>query len=297
MAENSTIEWTTHTFNPWRGCTKVSPGCAHCYAETLSARNPGTLGKWGPNGTRVIASETQWKLVRKWDREAAIAGRRDRVFCASLADVFEGPETMPAEAWPKVRAARVRFFHLISETPDLDWLLLTKRPENVRRFCEAGDRSWAENTPRNVWLGTSVENQAAADARIPHLLATDARVRFLSMEPLLGPVDLSRYLPNTFTGFPRGPRVNWAIVGGESGPKARPVHPRWVRSLRDQCRAAGVPFFFKQWGEYGPEQTKPIAFTPVTSGVPMDEPASMFRVGKKDAGRLLDGREWNEVPA
>lgn len=301
MAENSSIEWTTHTFNPWRGCTKVSPGCAHCYAETLSGRNPGTLGKWGPNGTRVIAAEAQWNLVRKWDREAAIAARRDRVFCASLADVFEGPETMPSGSVTAVHAARARLFNLIAQTPDLTWLLLTKRPHNWRSVLghawnvspthggPAGVdliADWLEGKPpANVWMGASVENQDAADERIPHLIATPAAVRLLSCEPLLSPVNLDGWLgevdgedesgcPTTAAG------VDWVIVGGESGTKARPMHPNWARWLRDQCQAAGVPFFFKQWGEYAPHRD-----------------GFMQQVGKKKAGRLLDGREWSEVPA
>lgn len=144
MAENSKIEWTNHTFNPWRGCQKVSPGCQHCYAETLSKRNPAVLGEWGPNGKRVIASEAHWRLPLKWNKAAKLAGERHRVFCASLADVFEDR--------PELVAPRVRLFHLISETPNLDWLLLTKRPENIRRFW--GDpetvRSWSESMPPNV---------------------------------------------------------------------------------------------------------------------------------------------------
>ena len=189
MGKNTKIEWATHTFNCWRGCTKVSEGCRNCYAESWSKRNLKVLGEWGPNGTRVIASEAMWREPRKWDRAAKEAGERHRVFCASMADVFEGSETMPKESWPQVRNARVRLFHLISETPNLDWLLLTKRPQNVMRFCHE-ERSWSESMPPNCWIGTSVEDQETADARIPHLLEIPARVRFLSMEPLLGEVDL-----------------------------------------------------------------------------------------------------------
>jgi protein gp37 len=283
----TTIEWTAtrradgtlapgFTFNPWRGCTKVSPGCTHCYAETLSHRNPKVLGIWGDNGTRVVASEAAWREPWKWDRAAGAAGERHRVFCASLADVFEDR--------PELVAPRVRLFHLINETPNLDWLLLTKRPENIRRFCGAPDvrRSWAESTPPNVWLGTSIENQATADERIPHLLKTPAAVRFLSCEPLLGPVDLMPWFqrgercrecgstklgtldpcgPDWYAGLPplctrcggltESP-IHWVIVGGESGPKARPMHPAWARSLRDQCQAAGVSYFMKQMSKKGP---------------------------------------------
>lgn len=287
MAANSKIEWTTHTFNPWRGCTKISPGCAHCYAETLSHRNPKTLGIWGDNGTRVIASEAMWRDPLKWDRLAKEAGERHRVFCASLADVFENR--------PELDKPRHRLFHLINQTKNLDWLLLTKRPENIAKCCGGKDgnayRSWTESPPPNIWLGVSVENQAAADERIPILLKTPATVRFLSVEPLLSEVILHKYFAQCKCGHGHGftacpnyggvaqtchkcdcanlsPMIDWVIVGGESGSNARPMHPDWVRSIRDQCGDAGVAFFFKQWGG----------------------------ANKKAAGRIVDGIEWNEMP-
>jgi protein gp37 len=311
MGTNTQIEWTDHTFNPWRGCTKVSQGCAHCYAETMSARNPAALGEWGPQGTRVIAAEPYWKLPVTWDKAARIAGVRRRVFCASLADVFEGPETMPESDWPKVEAARERLFELIDATPHLDWLLLTKRPQNLEDMLpwtseHAG--AYRERFWPNVWIGTSVEDQATADERIPYLLRIPARVRFLSMEPLLGPVDLGHVLVDDWTRigghvhYHEHPALQWIIVGGESGAKARPMHPAWVRSLRNQTTAAGAAFFFKQWGEWAPygrigglqeagwegDWTKKAMTT-------LDG-ASFVRVGKQAAGRLLDGRAWNEFP-
>lgn len=333
MAANSKIEWTHHTFNPWRGCTKVSPGCANCYAESLSGRNPGTLGVWGPNGTRVVASDAMWKEPVKWDKAAKAKGERHRVFCASMADVFEdwrGPMTnskgtaattqVPgfAERPMLMQDVRVRLLKLILATDHLDWLLLTKRPANILPMLRD---AWIQvdsaldpdprNSrpfviPLNVWIGTSVENQQAADERIPHLLEVPARVRFLSCEPLLGQVDLSHHFGVADRrGEPSGPRcdpdgspsIKWVIVGGESGGGSRPMHPQWAKSLRDQCQAAGIAFHFKQWGEFGLEQIGNVRFTPVPSGVPMDEPAAMYRVGKKDAGRELDGREWDELPA
>jgi protein gp37 len=277
MAKNSKIAWTTHTFNPWRGCTKVSDGCKFCYAEDLSKRNPGTLGIWGKQGTRVIASEKAWNEVLKWNREAEAAGERHRVFCASLADVFEGEETMPADAWDTVQAARVRLFALIHETKNLDWLLLTKRPENVLpilRDLNLGNTHL--HSEGNIWIGTSVENQEAADKRIPHLLKVPARVRFLSCEPLLDEVDLdlSELCPSCEgdgggrnygsmslddgawdcrccegTGRIHYGYINWVIAGGESGPNARPFDVEWARSLKVQCDAAAIPFFMKQLGE------------------------------------------------
>lgn len=266
MAETTTIAWCHATFNAWEGCSKVSDGCKNCYAETRANRF-GTA-KWGPQGTRRIASESYWRQPHKWNREAAKAGERHRVFCASLADVFEGRESMPESAWAPVEAARVRLFHLISETPHLDWLLLTKRPENVRRFA-GGDglpRTWPENMPPNAWIGTSVEDQQNADTRIPHLLEIPARVRFLSCEPLLGEVDLKPWLrcgecqgktwdridydaiPCPVCGGDFAPGIHWVIVGGESGGGARPFDLAWARTLRDQCQKSGVAFFMKQAG-------------------------------------------------
>lgn len=272
MAENSKIQWTHHTFNPWRGCTKVSAGCANCYAETLSGRNPKTLGVWGPNGTRVVASEAMWREPVKWSKEAAAAGERRRVFCASLADVFEdwqGPmtgsggtplyvcsdkastdnvawEELPVQdGWQqespvRMDDARSRLFGLIGRTRWLDWLLLTKRPENVARMT----RDWigfGERLPGNVWIGTSVENQAAADERIPHLLRVPAAVRFLSCEPLLGPIEFGdRH--NLHGG------IHWGIIGGESGPDSRVCRVEWVRDIARQFDDAAVSVFVKQLG-------------------------------------------------
>ena len=206
MGANSKIEWTTHTFNPWRGCQKVSAGCANSYAEAFSRRNPAVLGQWGPDGVRVIAKDSYWQQPLKWDRQAAAAGGpRPRVFCASLADVFERR--------PELVEPRGRLFRLIDATPHLDWLILTKRPENIvgmmpayfpNYLAEAGAMN-QEAVRENVWLGTSVEDQAAADERIPELLKMPARVVFLSCEPLLGPVDSSLPVaaahPATNTGY------------------------------------------------------------------------------------------------
>ena len=352
MAQNSKIEWTHHTFNPWRGCTKVSPGCANCYAETLSGRNPKTLGVWGPNGTRVVASEAMWREPLKWNKAAAcqcgggFRGKhspycpqvdRPRVFCASLADVFEDWQGPMVDAKGKelyvspgtgiwvpsdfqymrdrltMVDVRRRLFHLIDATPNLDWLLLTKRPENIAKMlpdakcplCK-GKGGWETGAYSgdcrcgnglvirpNVWLGVSVENQEQADTRIPLLLKTPAAVRFLSMEPLLGPVDLSPWLI-TDVDARDGNLIDWVIVGGESGPNARPMHPDWVRSIRDQCQAAGVPFFFKQWGEWIHAHPAELHLSPAPL---VDwEGLKMQRVGKRAAGRLLDGREWSEIP-
>lgn len=332
MGADSKIEWCRHTFNPWRGCDKVSAGCDHCYAETMSKRNPAALGVWGRDGARAIAAEAYWQNPVKWNAAAAAAGERHRVFCASLADVFEAPDTMPPASRPLVEAARLRLFRLIRDTPHLDWLLLTKRPafagEWLGRLAwyadgerggfspyltDPGRGAWYERPLPNVWLGTSVENQAAADARVPALLRVPAAVRFLSCEPLLGPVDLSRWLPawvpqdEELYKVRRG--LHWVIVGGESGPNARPIHSRWAEDLLEQCRPAGVAYFFKQWGEWVPmaaydpelhgemERHQHRMLWSTFQGDPNNLPMSVFKVGKKIAGRLLDDQEWSEVPA
>ena len=286
MGADSSIEWTDATFNPWMGCTKVSAACKHCYAETMMDHRYGKV-KWGPKGSRVRTSAANWRKPLMWNRKAKSEGRRMRVFCASLADVFEGADTMPAESWPVVEHARADLWALIESTPWLDWLLLTKRPENVRmmvpmRWTEPDvptrdGRVLLSGWPANVWIGTTVEDQAAADERIPHLLRVPAKVRFLSCEPLLGPVALNRATvidPNPISEpveyVPPLALLSWVICGAESLNKreGRKMELSWVRSLRDQCADAGVQFFLKQAGVGGRVLAEP----------------------------LLDGRRWSGVP-
>lgn len=224
MAENSGIEWTDHTFNPWIGCTKVSAACDFCYAEAWDARRlQGGPSRWGPRAVRTRTKT--WGNPVKWQRKARAEGRRYRVFCASLADVFDNHKTILQE-W------RTDLWRLISDCPDLDFLMLTKRPQNIRRFLPD---DWGDGYA-NVWLGATVESQKEAD-RLSALVDVPAVVHFLSMEPLLGPVDLSAHID----------RLEWVITGGENGRNYRPADPDWFRSLRDQCAAANVPFLFKQW--------------------------------------------------
>ncbi|WP_313377959.1 phage Gp37/Gp68 family protein [Achromobacter insolitus] len=309
MAENSKIEWTDHTFNPWEGCQKVGPGCDHCYAEARNARfGGGQAVNWGPGAPRRRTSAANWRKPLAWNSDAgafyAQHGRRQRVFCSSLADVFDNAVD---PTW------RRDLFDLMELTPNLDWLLLTKRIGNVARMLPTHD--WAARD--NVWLGATIVNQAEADRDIPKLLAVPARRRFLSMEPLLGPVDLGRAC--RLAAFHATEVLDWVIVGGESGPKARPMNPQWATGLRDQCQAAGIPFLFKQWGEWaraGVRQSGlPGRYALATregwfgEGAPAPTELDQFprqflafgsdvleRVGKKAAGRVLDGREWNEVP-
>ena len=221
MAENSKIEWTHHTFNPWTGCTKISAACDHCYAEAWAKRSGHV--EWGPHGSRRRTKT--WGNPIKWNKAAVENGIRYRVFCASLADVFDNHKSIEPE-W------RWELWSLIKETPHLDWLLLTKRPQNIPRYLPD---DWGDGY-ENVWLGTTVENQSEYDRRKHHMVRVPAKVHFLSMEPLIGPVDM---------GDMDG--LGWVITGGESGGKFRPANPDWFRSLRDQCAAKNVPFLFKQW--------------------------------------------------
>ncbi|WP_131753724.1 phage Gp37/Gp68 family protein [Burkholderia vietnamiensis] len=343
MSENTKIEWCDHTFNPWEGCQKVGPGCGHCYAEARNARFAGgTAVNWGPGAPRRRTSPANWRKPISWNARPFLQCRacgwrgdqpgsanglvvcpevrcasfnlviaRRRVFCASLADVFDNAVD---PAW------RADLFDLIEKTPNLDWLLLTKRIGNVlpmisetaaRRFDL--DCLHEPRLPDNVWLGATIVDQVEADRDIPKLLAVPARVRFLSMEPLLGPVDLRQ----AHIAPVKLPRVDWVIVGGESGPGARPMHPDWARSLRDQCAAAGVAFHFKQHGEWAPGsgdfgagrfETAAIAHNGhvVAGGYRVEDYlrgaasgdgwAMVHRTGKRTAGRLLDGHTHDEFP-
>jgi protein gp37 len=321
--KNSAIEWTDHTFNPWWGCTKVSPGCANCYAEGISNRF--RRAEWGPGKPRVRTSEATWKEPLKWNRDApefatcpcGFSGaipfessrcpkcqdsrpvyRRPRVFCASMADWLDSE--VPAQ-W------LLDLLELIHSTPHLDWQLLTKRPENwVRRIVFAINGMWSGMTepdtdfyhwlmdwrtgtraPHNVWIGTSAEDQIRYDERIGFLLDIPARVHFLSCEPLLEPINITanfaltgqaRRRDLTLTPRGSGPKIDWVICGGESGPGARRIPYGAAQSLLDQCESNKVPFFFKQWG----------AFT--------SECRVAIRIGKKAAGRKLAGSFWNQFP-
>ena len=212
MGQFSKIEWTHHTFNPWWGCLKVSPACKHCYAETWAQRLG--LELWGgARSERRFFSDTHWKEPLKWNAAAARDGMRRRVFCASMADVFEDR--------PDLGVWRDRLWPIIEQTPHLDWLLLTKRPENVGGFVP-----WKSRWPGNVWLGTTVENQEYAIERIPLIADLPAAVRFLSCEPLLGPLKLKRWLRPAVKQ--RG--INWVIAGGEAGHHSRPMNPLWVEA-------------------------------------------------------------------
>lgn len=239
MAANSKIDWTDHTFNPWWGCTKVSPACENCYAARIATRWGWDL--WGKDKPRRIFGDGHWASLLRWERQAASEGRRYRVFCGSMCDVFEDH--------PSTKSSREKLFGFIQATPHLDWLLLTKRPENFRRMLPSKPL-WIAPSP-NVWLGVTVEDQKRADERIPLLLETPAAVRFVSCEPMLEPLNLSPYLSSIDWGAVRTgkkplPGLDWVICGCESGARRRLTKRDWVRSLRDQCVAESVPFFLKQ---------------------------------------------------
>jgi protein gp37 len=278
MAKNSQIEWTHHTFNPWWGCAKVSPACDNCYAELWAKRMGHRL--WGGDSPRRFFSDSHWREPLVWNEEAILKKVRARVFCASMSDVFEKRADLDGQ--------RKRLWQLIADTPKLDWLLLTKRPQNI-----AGMVPWeADAWPDNVWLGTTVENQKFATQRLPHLLKHKAAVRFLSCEPLLGGIDLSPWI-----GAKGLQPIDWVIAGGESGPGARPMHPDWATQLLKQCQKHAVAFHFKQWGHWVPAEI--AGKTPKSSVISMaaERPVTMVRLPKKEAGRILSGTTWDEVPA
>lgn len=240
--KDSKIQWTDHTFNPWHGCVKVSEGCKNCYAETLSRR----LGRdiWGADKPRKFFGEKYWREPLTWNAEARAAGEMRRVFCASMADVFEEREDLDYE--------RLKLWPIVEQTEYLDWLLLTKRPENAHKMFPA--RWTSDGFPRNVWFGFSAENQRRFDERMAALMGALSvmhrpRVLFISAEPLLGPINMGDYLGDW-------PFVDWVIIGGESGRGARPLNLDWIRTLRDQVAEEGAAVFVKQLGSVWSRENK-----------------------------------------
>ncbi|MDD7813660.1 phage Gp37/Gp68 family protein [Mycobacterium sp. CSUR Q5927] len=335
MADHTTIEWTDATWNPVTGCTEVSPGCDHCYAKTIAERFRGTPGHYFEHGFDVQLRPDKLDLPLRWRRPR-------RVFVNSMSDLFH-------EQVPDAYIARV--FAVMADAERHTFQVLTKRHARMRALlssnefqdavlyhsCHVGE-GWNgyETTTwqwplSNVWLGVSTENQRWADIRIPALLDTPAAVRWISAEPLLGPIDLRAWAAPVIStcdpvtaedgpflaavgraacrkvaadlGEPIPAFLDWVVVGGESGRGARPMHPDWTRSLRDQCQAAGVPFLFKQWGEWAPVNHRDPTLDgqvsiPYRPGCPDPYPLGWVRrVGKKAAGRELDGRTWDQFPA
>ncbi len=349
MADRTAIEWTDATWNPLRGCSRVSVGCRNCYAEIMAARFS-KPGQWGHGLANMVRVHHTGQIDHRWTGKVILVKdqldqplrwkKPRRIFVNSTSDLFH--EAVPDEWIDQV-------FAVMALAPQHTFQVLTKRPERMRAYlaasrssvicreafdlvCEdyianpksrlgdqcimTGDIPHLRDWPLpNVWLGTSIEDQATADTRIPHLLSTPAAVRFISAEPLLGPVTLvdrdpiklvtgkdaapeSRFYVSMLRGWGKDPYalpgLDWVICGGESGPGALPMHPDWARSLRDQCQAAGVAFFFKQWGEWAPVKTTGHDDPRYPPSPPPTE--RLERLGKKAAGRLLDGRDWNQMP-
>lgn len=335
MANHSKIEWTGRTWNPVSGCTKISAGCDNCYAERLAERFRGTIGHPYEQGFDLVLHPERLDQPGRWRKPSL-------VFVCSMADLFH--KDVPREFIDRV-------FDAMEAAPRHQYQLLTKRSSLMRDYVNA---RWRGDPPAHIWLGVSVENQQAA-SRVVHLLNTNAAVRFLSCEPLLGPLRLTSIdvngdsevnalvrtqwgeeierwrcsspdwqdefcdwyglseMPNP--GAYMMPAIDWVIAGGESGPGARPMHPDWARSLRDQCQAPGVPFFFKQWGDWFPGEIEDMAdginglsaFPDIEHDRTADtwegkwrhsqiEGAGMLRVGKKRAGRHLDGCTHDDFP-
>lgn len=296
MGRDTKIEWTNHTVNFWWGCQKVSPGCQHCYAETFSKR----VGRdiWGPpQTTERWRTKAPWKDCIKWDKQAKADGIRRKVFCQSMSDFFE--DHLQVEPW------RQEAFKILESFESLDVQLLTKRPENVLQMVPA---HWLKSWPGHIWMGTTAEDQEYYNKRLPELLKIPAPIHFLSCEPLLGPIDLywckwcGRFGAHdcetgyswTETEAQDQVGIDWVITGGESGHSARACHPDWVRSLRDQCQAALLPFFHKQWGEFVPD-----CQWSQEMGIRSPNWAYnhlFIKVGKKAAGSMLDGQQYKEFP-
>lgn len=357
MADNTSIEWTDATWNTVGGCTRVHNGCTNCYAEIMAARFS-KPGQWG-EGLAKIVTRPDGSKDHRWTGEIRFNAkalhqplrwkRPRRIFVNSTADTFHDGVTDDQLD---------QIFAVMALCPQHTFQVLTKRPERARAYLSGRYRRADIATQMrviadvdtsdsvmvlwplpNIWIGTSISDQASADAMVPHLLATPAAVRFLSVEPMLGPVDLEAIsAPDTGiyalqgiysdgsgpSGFRKGAKIDWVIVGGESGPGARPMHPDWARSILKQCEAAGVAGFFKQWGEWAPD-TGPLpgrdpaknGSDPIMEGTaacalwtgsgwrhyrdgyaaPIDDTSTrVYRLGKARAGRLLDGREWNQMP-
>ena len=298
MSDNTGIEWTDATWNPVTGCTEVSPGCDHCYAESIAHRFDGTRAY--PAGFAVTLRPERLELPLRWTRPR-------RIFVNSMSDLFhtEIPDAYVVEVFAVMAAAGRHSFQVLTKRHARMRSLLNDQyfRAAVRAKMPAAAKPPPGELPwplPNVWLGVSVESQQWADIRIPPLLQTPAAVRFISAEPLLGPIDLELVDFDGATGLcvlERPRRIDWVIAGGESGPHSRPMHPAWPRQLRDQCVANGVPFLFKQWGEWvAPKQIPDAARFTGRERQTTVAGKTVLRLGKKHAGRELDGRLWDQYP-
>jgi protein gp37 len=285
MAENSKIEWTDHTFNPWIGCQKISDACDNCYAATWDQRFKGD--RWGPFAKRTLTVNSTWFKPLKWNRDAISEGVRKKVFCASLADIFDNHHSI-LSGWRK------DLWQLIRATPNLDWQLLTKRPQNIEQYLPD---DWS-NGYKNVWLGITAENQLEYKRRWKALSFVPCKIKFLSCEPLLGPIDLHDES-----------EIDWIIIGGESGSKARPMNPQWADDIVLQCEKLNIPVFFKQWGEWAPKsfcqnisERKFRNMEFVAMNKYMNKKCrncyghDMYKVGKKNTRNMLHLGEYHDFP-
>lgn len=303
MGAESKIEWTDHTFNGWWGCVKVSPACDFCYAEKFAHRYFQNL--WGKGSGRRFFGEKHWNEPLKWNRDAAKEGKRKKVFCGSMMDIMESRQDL--------NEPRERIYILTGETPWLNWLFLTKRPN---QYLNKLPKAWMNHPRNNVWLGTTVESDKYL-FRIDQLKSVPAVVHFLSIEPLIEEIHLTE---EHLDG------IEWVIVGGESGSKeARPMNPEWVRKIRDLCIKCGVDFFFKQWGNWHPVED--VEFHTDMEAEFLDDGFnagkgqngqdyfdkanrkdlnvhwwdddscfSIYLANKHESARMLDGREWSQFP-
>lgn len=323
MSQDTGIEWCHHTFNPWWGCQKISPGCLNCYADREATRH-GFAGQFAAAAPHREFGDAYWKEPLKWARVAARDGIRRRAFCASMADV--------GEDHPIAEANRPRLWQLIEAAPELDWMLLTKRASTALKWLP---ERWLKDWPPHVWFGFSAEDQKRYDERLPFVLKVPAAIRFCSYEPALGGIDFRfpavtrRTKPEGFDEWPpekqaeviqqaaraehmaRFQMIDLLIAGGESGPGARPANENWFRSARDQSVASRVAFHFKQWGEWAPakpqaggdlggemraSRVKLVPLDREPDGHARRDDSFMRLVGKKAAGRRLDGVLWDEMP-
>lgn len=298
MGDKTNIAWCDKTFNPWVGCTKVSLACDNCYAEKWAKRSGSVT--WG--GDRRRTSKANWKQPLRWDKEAKEKGIRYKVFCASLADVFDN---QVPDRW------RMDLFELIANTTHIDWLILTKRIGNVQKMSTY-DGIMFDVIMDKVWLGITVCNQSEVIRDVPKLLEIPSKHKFLSIEPMLGPIELERHLGTYFNHYTNAFQqrkteeccngIDWVIVGGETGINARPMFPAWVEWIKNQCLMTKTAFFFKQWGEYlSPSQDLNNSINPKIHEEEAIDSLRLgkvvtYRVGKKKAGHLLDGQEYYQFP-
>jgi len=274
MGRNSAIQWCHSTWNPTSGCTKVSEGCRNCYAERIDTR-------FGRDFSDVVLHPDRLTRPLHWKKP-------QRIFVGSMSDLFHDRVPLPFI---------LSILAIIRSAPQHTFMMLTKRAERMQEILSVFNQDLLPTLP-NLWAGVSVEDQPTADRRIPIILRTNAAVRFVSYEPAIAAVKFGTWLYDGYNNGEHAPELDWIITGGESGPRARPSDPNWFRAVRDECQAAGVPFFFKQWGLWRPVRDQRHPHHPLHEfrDAKFGAPILVERAGIKESGRLLDGREWSEFP-